>query len=59
MSNITNRRDFLKIAALTGIGAALDIKGYASPPTQSKTPKKAAGSMIEYTAPPILCFFSD
>jgi len=53
MSNITNRRDFLKIAALTGIGAALDIKGYASPPTQSKTPKKAAGSMIEYAAPPI------
>jgi predicted dehydrogenase len=51
MSNETNRRDFLKIAALAGLGTVLDLNGCASV-TQSRN-SKTAGSMIEYAAPPI------
>ena len=50
MTNETNRRDFLKIAALAGVGTVLKTNSYASA-AQSKT--KTAGSMIEYAAAPI------
>ena len=54
MNNTTNRRDFLKIGAMTGMGTAMGLSGCAA--VSQKTPRKllkTEATMIEYAAPPI------
>ncbi|MCK5270508.1 MAG: Gfo/Idh/MocA family oxidoreductase [Sedimentisphaerales bacterium] len=54
MSNATNRREFLKIGAMTGMGTAMGLSGCAT--VSQKTPRKllkTEAAMIEYAAPPL------